>query len=402
MYPGGTLRHRHEPMQRETELVTALSRTPLSPVVRGRVRELLGGNVDWDALRDLARRWQVEPTVFGNLRSEYAATIPAAILSDIAALEKQSRARAMSRTLALMHLVTVFERAGVRVIVLKGPAVAIAAYGDYSRRTFSDFDLLVRREDLPAARDLLLGRGYSREYAPEMEGALIEDQHALELADAHTKVELHWSLMSRHLYFDIDVDDMWKNAHQVECMGAPMSVLATEHLFLYLCAHGAKHEWMIFRWICDIAQLSQRVTSENAAKILALAERHNAKRILSLALRIVGETFGEEETRFTPGSLLPERDTRELVSLVRARLDSDTMGSHELLPPRLARIHPYLGQLAFWIKSRERKRDRVACAARFLFVPAASEAGGGRLHGLLRPARLVVRALIRVAQPRDA
>ena len=383
-------------MQRETELVTVLSRTPLSPVARRRASELLDANVDWDALRDLAQRWQVEPTVFGNLRSEFAATIPPTVLSDVAALRQQSRARAVSRTLVLMHLVTAFERAGIPVIVLKGPAVAIAGYDDYSRRTFSDADFLVRRKDLAVARDLLLGRGFLREYPPEMERSLIADQHALELADSSFKVELHWSLLSRHLRFDLDVDELWKKAYQVECMGAPMSVLANEYLFLYLCAHGAKHEWMIFRWICDIAQLTKRMSRADAEKVLVLAERHNAKRILSLALRIVQETFGDEESQFPPRAWLPERDTRALVGLVRARIESDGAATHDLLPPRVARIHPYLGPLAFWIMSRERRRDQVACAARFLFVPAASEAGAGRLHGFLRPARLVARALGRM------
>jgi hypothetical protein len=380
----------------ETELVTILSRTPLSAAARSRGRELLDGNVDWVVLRGLAGRWQVEPTVFGNLRSEFAATIPPAVLSDLAVLEQQSRARAISRTLVLMHLVTIFERAGIPVVVLKGPAVAIAAYDDYSRRTFSDVDLLVRRTDLPAARDLLLGRGFSREYSPEIESALIRDQHALELADARIKVELHWSLLSRYLRFDIDVDDLWKRAHRVECMGAPMSVLATEHLFLYLCAHGAKHEWSVFRWICDVAQLTQRLSGADAKKVLGLAERHNAKRILSLALRIAHETFGDEESPFPPGAWLKEVDTRELVALVKTRIESDGSATHGLLPPRVSRIHPYLGPLAFWIHSRERARDRVACALHFLFLPAASEAGRGTLYGMLRPVRLATRALRRI------
>lgn len=384
-------------MQRETELVIALSRTPVSAAARNRIEQLLSESVEWDALCDLASRWQIEPTVFGNLRTHFASAMPPSILGDIAALEQQSRARAVSRTLLLMHLVTVFERAGIHVIVLKGPAVAIAAYDDYSRRTFSDVDLLVQKKDLVAARDLLLGRGFTREYAPEVESALIADQHALELADATIKVELHWSLLSRHLHFDVDVADLWKRAHEVECMGSSMSVLSPEHQFLYLCAHGAKHEWMLFRWICDIAQLTQRLSAADAERVSLLAERHNAKRILSLALRIVRVTFGEEESCFPESVLQPERDTRELVALVKSRIESDGATTHELLPPRIARIHPYLGPLAFWIMSRERRRDQVACAARFILLPAASEAAGGRLHGLLRPARLVARAMRRMA-----
>ena len=383
-------------MQKETELVIALSRTPLRAGAHDRVARLLTEPVDWDAIRNLAVQWQVEPTVCGNLRTEFAAAMPRPVLDDFTALERNARTYAVTRTLLLVNLVRDFDRAGISVIVLKGPAVAIAAYGDYSRRTFGDVDLLVRRNDLPAARDFLLARGFVRDYADGMEPALISDQHALEFSDQRTKVELHWSLLSRHLRFDLGPDQLWDRAETVACMDVDIRVLAPEHLFLYLCAHGAKHEWMLFRWILDVVQLAQRMTPAEAERVMTLAERSNTKRILALALRIAGETFGEKEFPFPPRAMLPERDTRALATLVKARLDPGATGGTELLPPRLARIHPYIGTLAFWIRARERTRDQVACAARFLFVPAASDTESGVLYGLLRPARLVVTALKRI------
>lgn len=384
-------------MQHETELVIALSRTPTSAAARDRVLRLLSDDVNWDALRGLAARWQVEPTVFGNLRTDFTAAIPAAVLSGLVAREREARALVLVRTLLLMDLVRGFEGAGISVIVLKGPAVAIAAYGDYSRRTFNDVDLLLRRDDLAAARDFLLARGFAADFPPEMERALIADQHALEFSDARTKVELHWSLLSRHLRFNLDLDQLWAEAHQAQCVGSRMRVLAPGHLFLYLCAHGAKHEWVLFRWILDVAQLAQRLDHGEAERVMALADESNAKRILALALRVVRDTFGEEDSPFPPSALLQDRDTRALAALVTARLDPAAGISLELLPTGLARIHPYLRPLAFWIRSRERTRDQVACAARFLFVPAASDAKGGALHGLLRPARLAANALRRMA-----
>lgn len=389
-------------MQHETELVVDLSRTPLSGASRVRIERRLSEPVEWEAFCDLAARWQVEPTVFGNLRTDYAAAVPAAVLSDIIPKEKEARALAVMRTLMLVDLVRRLREAGIRTIVLKGPAVAIAAYGDYSRRTFGDVDLLLHRSDLPQARDFLLTRGLVRNFSPEMERALIADQHALEFSDARTKVELHWSLLSRHLRFDIDLDRLWADSEKVNCMGEEITVLRREHLFLYLCAHAAKHEWALFRWILDVAQLEQRMDGAEAERVMALAEGTNTRRILALALRLVRDTFGDENSPFPARALLPDRETRALVELVRSRLDPAQLERRRLLPARVERIHPYVGPLAFWIRSRERKRDQIACAARFLFVPAASEAGEGRLHGLVRPARLVGRALRRVVQPRDA
>lgn len=378
----------------ETELVIALSRTPLRDSARNRVRRLLGNGIDWNAVMRVAARWQVEPTVLGNLRSDYSGAMPPEVFAEVAASEQRSRAYALARTLVLIDLVKSLEHAGISVIVLKGPAVAIAAYGDYSRRIFDDIDLLVPRTDIERARDALLARGFGADFRPEMEDRLISAQHALEFSNSRTRVELHWALLSRHLHFDLDVDELWTAARQVRCAGSDISVLAPEHLFIYLCAHGAKHEWMLFRWICDLAQVEQRLSATDAAKIVALAERTHTKRILALGLRVVRETFGDEESPFLATAFLPARDTLDLAALVMARLTSDGKAPR-LLPERLARVHPYLAPLVFWIRSRERMRDRVACAARFVFIPTVSDVRSGPFDRVLRPARLAANALRR-------
>jgi len=318
--------------------------------------------------------------------------------SALAEEERDARANAIVRTLVLVDLVRALAVAGIQAIVLKGPAVAMAAYDDYSRRTFGDIDLVLHRDDLAAARDFLIARGFVPDFPSAMESALIADQHALEFSDSRTRVELHWALLSRHLRFDIDPGALWADAAQLQCLGSEITVLSREHLFLYLCAHGAKHEWILFRWVLDVAQLVQRLDPAEARRIIALSERTNTRRILALALRIARETFGEEGSPFPASALLSDADTRSLAQFARGRLQPAGPEARELLPPRLARIHPYLGTLAFWIRSRERAFDRVACAASFFFIPAASDSSGGKLHSLLRPARLATRALRRIVQ----
>ncbi len=85
---------------------------------------------------------------------EFSGAMAADVRVEIAALEKQSRAITVSRALVLLDLVRQFHRSGIPVLVLKGPAIGIAAYGDCSRRVFADADLLVRRTDLGHARNM--------------------------------------------------------------------------------------------------------------------------------------------------------------------------------------------------------------------------------------------------------
>jgi len=380
----------------EKQVVIALSRMPVETVTVTRLRAIVSGHVDWNGVMALASRWQVEPAVFGNLRRLFDAELSPELVQQLGDLERTARAHALSATMRLADLVNALAAAGIPAIVLKGPAIAIAAYGDCSRRTFADVDLLLHRSDLMAARDLLVTRGFAPDFSSEMVGALVNGQHALEFSDSRSRVELHWSLLSRHLSFDLDPEELWDRAVEIECAGTRLMALAPHHLFLYLCAHGAKHEWMLFRWLCDVAQLARGLTPSEAQQVVRLAERTHSKRLLALGLRLARETFGEEESPFPEEAYLRADDTEALIAVARSRVGFTFGDAPRLLPRRLAAIHPYAEPLTFWLRSRERTRDRLVCAARFVFAPAPRDFHGGSIQKMLRPARLAVHALRRV------
>jgi hypothetical protein len=380
---------------REKQLVSVLSRFPLDSGNSDSVRELLSRGVDWTAIIEQATRWQTEPVVFGNLRNHFAETIPPEVLVEIASLEQAQRAYALSRTLQAVDLAKSMTSAGIPTIVLKGPAIAMAGYGDCSRRTFADIDLLVPKAHLSDAQDLLVGRGYNPKFGAKMFAHLVSGQHALEFVGRGPSVEIHWSLLSRHLLFELHPQDLWRDARVLQCAGSNILALSPPHLFLYLCAHGAKHEWMLFRWICDVAQLARRLTLTEAEQVVNIAARTNSKRILALALRLVRETFGEEDSPFPVTAFAADRDTDVLIAVATAQFTGSSDAPPSLIPSGLARVHPYVEPLMFWIRARERRRDQLVCAARFMFESAPRDSGGGALNRLIRPARLVANALMR-------
>lgn len=380
---------------REKEIVAALSRLPVEPTALERVGQRIGQGVDWSVLIQQTARWEVEPAVFGNLRGHFAERIPPESLAAIAEREQAARAFALSRTLQVVDLTRAFAKAGIDAIVLKGPALAIQAYGDCSRRTFADIDLLVPRSDLRAAKKLIIERGYTPKFDEQMNDRLVKGQHALEFSGPGPNVEVHWSLLSRHLRFDLGPEELWKEARKLECAGAEINALAPHQLFVYLCAHGAKHEWMKFRWVCDVAQLASRLTPSEVETVVDLASRTNSKRIVALALRLAGDIFGEDESPFQGDAFSDKGDIDALTAVAKSRIHEDRTTSDALVPRRVAALHPYVEPLAFWIASRERKRDKLVCAARFIFEPAPSDRPAGWLQRILRPARIAVNALTR-------
>jgi hypothetical protein len=378
-------------MEPSTDLVLSLCRVPLAEAELERASAAIAAGPDWDSFFVAAAGLHVEPVVLSNLRESLADDVPRAVLERAADAERNARVLALSRTLMLVNLSDRMKSAGIDTIVLKGPTISIAAYGDASLRTFADADFLVRRHDMPAARDLLLGLGYEREYEPAVESRLLDDQHALEFISASLKAELHASLISRHLRFEMNADAMWRRSVMVPCGGSSIRSLAVPEMFLYLCAHGAKHEWQRLSWIADIAQLAARMSDDEARSVLELARSAHGIRLVTLALHLAGDILGGVPTplgRFFPTSTSV---TQRLVDDVVTRLGLEPRESVPV--PLAARMDPRLRPLVFWTRSRERRIDRVACLARVLFVPTESDSGPRLTRWFTRPARLAIRAL---------
>ncbi len=212
----------------------------------------------------------------------------------------------------MVDLIRNFARIGIPVIALKGPAVGVTAYGDPSLRTFGDMDLLVSSQNLIPARKLLASLGFRPDYEGARENSLARHQHALEFSSGRAKVELHASLLSRHLRLDFDTDEIWRTARKIDCAGAEVLVLSPEMQFLFHCAHGAKHEWISVRWICGIAQLSLRLEPVDITNILSLASRTRCRRILGLGLHVAAAVLHERRHRFSPDAIVDESDIRDL------------------------------------------------------------------------------------------
>lgn len=352
--------------------------------------------VDWTAVMRHASGWDMEAVVCPNLRRGFGEAIPADIVRLAEDKARACRAHTLARTLVTVDLAGRFERAGIDCLVLKGPAVGVAAYGDPSLRSFSDVDLLVKRHELTAARNLLETLGYAPGYNIARERELIDDQHALEFSDGRMMVELHWTLLERHLRFDVSEAELWDRSVGVNCAGRTIKVLAKHHLFLFLVAHGAKHEWERLRWICDIAQLADRLDNLEAAEVEAMARALHAKRLLAIALRLSREVMGASHSSFRDSSVPDDRATRALVDRVIAR-SGLTPGGDSSAQESYLRLEPGLAQLLFWARARERLIDRVATLATVLFVPTAADQGASVFRWASRPVRLAARLLRRPA-----
>jgi hypothetical protein len=146
----------------------------------------------------------------------------------------------------------------VRSLVLKGVALSAQLYGDPTRRSPRDIDLLIDPARFHDAEAVLAAAGYARlgaAMSPRQCAAYhrwIRDT-AWVNASAGVMVELHTRLTDDGALIPQDFETLWRERETVQVGVMDVAVLPRARLALYLCAHGAGHAWERLGWLVDLA-----------------------------------------------------------------------------------------------------------------------------------------------------
>jgi hypothetical protein len=123
----------------------------------------------------------------------------------------------------LLRLLNLFEAQGIFAIPYKGPALAAVAYGNLALREFADLDILIRKQDVQRAKELLTSAGYRPEdrLTRAQEAALLRNTHEHAFRrDDKGLVDLHWGVVERHFSFPLDPERLWERLERVSLGGA--------------------------------------------------------------------------------------------------------------------------------------------------------------------------------------
>jgi hypothetical protein len=270
--------------------------------------------------------------------------------------------------------------------------VAAQAYGQPLLRQIADLDVLVRPEQVGAARDLLVADGFRQTWpagplSPQQEASHLRSKYNLSLLHARDQlvVELHWTITPNYLRIPPNPLELWDGLEEVTLAGRRWPAFAPARLLLILCVHGGNHCWLRLNWVCDVAELLRRNPALDWPALAAEAERWGCRRILHLGLLLARDLLAAP---LPPGA--------------QAAVGQDHAAAHLAAGcARRLRRYPvaWLGRLEeplFHLRMRERWRDRARyCLAmagptvrdwRYLPLPEPL----APLYYLVRPARLAL------------
>ena len=361
-------------------LLQCASVRPDLPLISALLRE-----VSWPALFTLAVEHGVISLLASALAQYEENLAPPEFAYKIRDLHRAQVLSALQMTAELFRLVDWFREAGLDALLVKGPTLALRAYGDTGAREYGDLDFVIRQKDILRATELMTSAGYQPEIPVELiSPKKIPGQYLFVRIAAPLLVELHTERTMRYFPRGLPIEEFFSRRQHVNVDGHHIPALAIEDELLLICVHGAKHLWGRLSMIADVAAFVSRQTALNWERSFATARAVGAERMLHTGLLLAGNLLGAA----------PPQN-------VWARLQSD--GSASQLAVKTATWLPSGGQAAPGLFSRALYRVRMrgnlvsglGYLLRLTFSPTQEDwsAGvenkhDGRFAALRRPVRL--------------
>jgi hypothetical protein len=274
--------------------------------------------VDWPALLALAEDHGVTQLLAAAAQKLPAESAPTAARATFAERQRAQIFFTLRMSAELFRLTELFaarfpERSPERflecsvpgqhsaMLVVKGPALAMQAYGDAAMRDYGDLDFLVRHADIARATQLMLDAGYQPQIPlTAIAAGKIPGQYMFRQAEAKLLVELHNDRTMRYYPRALPIEQLFARSVRVSMDGREIPAPAIEDHLILICIHGAKHFWERLMWIADVAALIARHPEMRWPQALAAAEEVGAETMLHGGLLLAANVLQVQ----LPGEIL--------------------------------------------------------------------------------------------------
>ena len=279
-----------------------------------------------DELLCLAERHGVLPLL--ARRVEQSETLAALMSEEVRRRLREKRRALMLSTLSLtaelFRLTERFEEAGIEAVVVKGPTLAVQAYGDASLRQYSDLDFVMPHEAVLRAMDVMRAAGFVTQISPQVaEAGRVPGQFLFLDGGRNLIVELHTERTLRYFPRPLPLNDFFARRVRIPLDGREVPVFSPEDTLSFICVHGSKHLWERLRWIADVAALISRQKCFDWPRAVATARETGTERMVHLGLRLAMDLLNAPLPREIRAEVLADGAAGRLAEAVLHWLPSE-------------------------------------------------------------------------------
>jgi Uncharacterised nucleotidyltransferase len=205
-----------------------------------------------------------------------------------AALQERYRAHLFSTltlTAELFRVLELLSQSPISCAIVKGPILALRAYGDPAARQYGDIDLLLHHSDVRRASEFLVAGGYeSRIPAGAIKAGKTPGQYLFRRPGTSAVVELHTERTLRYFPRPLQIEEFSERRTSLPLDGRLIPALSAEDEFVLISIHGAKHFWERLMWISDVAAMVYNNPELDWERVRQSAADVGAERMVRLAL----------------------------------------------------------------------------------------------------------------------
>lgn len=269
----------------ELQLLLSCAKKDTCPEDEAKIRRLLGGCVDWTIFVGKAVDHGLVSLVGHTLVRVAPDMVPDDILDGFREVASQTLRLSRRAFELLAGVIQTLAKDGIEAIPLKGPVLAMRAYGDLALRESKDLDLLIREHDLPFALATLRRLGYLRK--GDVSAAQLDLIHRLQGREilfheaSGTAIGIVTRLTPMNLVLDIDYAGLWMRAGRITLTGRSVPILTPEDELIVLAIQGAKEMWWRIKSACDAATF---IGANPSLDWITIVERARAQGCLQMVL----------------------------------------------------------------------------------------------------------------------
>lgn len=377
----------------EMQLLLDCARVPLNYASLPEANNLLtriAAIRDWGAFLLLTRDQHLVPAVYKALSRSQPPGVPRTVIAELRTLYLRIAALNMRLTHRLHTIQQTMMREGITCIPIKGPALALQAFGSTSSRQFGDLDLVIPAADMQRAGLLLADMGFRHDEVPadvnlKAYARLLQEWKYVRTDNA-TVLDIHPVVVSHTLSTAAMGCELVREAIEV-----PFDENRTIHapdpatMLMVVCMNGAHEMWKKLSDVVDARGLIDRNAEADWQGMLRRAERWGQKRSVLVGVCLAKSLLGGE----LPG-----------VFAEALRTDAAATGLAEEAAQRIASgrsIKPdTVRERVFEVRTRDSWRGKWRSLWREVFIPSAVEINMLRLprplwfiYSLIRPVRLL-------------
>ncbi|HLO58217.1 MAG TPA: nucleotidyltransferase family protein [Bacteroidales bacterium] len=239
-------------------------------------------------------------------------------------IEAHSRKIAMQSLTQLNELKTIAEmlnEKNIGYVCIKGPQLSRMLYGREALKESVDLDILLTDgTDLLVVHAILSGSGYTQSNLNHYPGNLRRKIFLVAKREVHyfnkenrCAIDLHIRPGANTYLTEKRFAGFLEDLRKYDLDGTPVNIMKDEASFVYLCYHGALHQFSRLAWLMDVrAFLIQKQGTLDFGIVYDIATASRIWRCVSLVFLLIKQYFNED---YTLAQFKPDNRVMHLASI---------------------------------------------------------------------------------------